>query len=953
MNTYGIQRNIREFHTDDLDYSGISDSLKSFIGQFFQFIRSYKLFNCKHEHLYNVCLLNKEGVDIKKIMNSYLKEYEQFFRINCSAGYIVLQENGKFRYIYAHQDNYWWFDTAETIQESRDIPKFWEKFQEKFVIKTDPELFKLEDSKSRIILTTNIKFHVIPVHSRAILGNPPLDLKGWASNTSVHCLQRYNGQAYYFDNLCAFRALAAFKELLQNPKYVVRRIPYVKVENLYKEFRNVNDPSLPENPYEYKGAYLHELKSLCRFNKVNVMVFSAKDITREEAEQYENPQLFEFKGKPTANVSRIVYKYLGEFEHTMYLIDLDGHCMLITPGKQNAVLKQFSCRFCAYNTTHSSHLTRHEKTCGNIRKTTYRSGPFSLPDPLNIVGKQLGLPFPEGYEEDPFFITWDVEVSQKETKYVPRSRVNGEAARTVYSTEHRVLCVGVSTNFKHPDIEAVKTIYRQGDSKEDERILIEKMVDYMLKVQKLTSQHLRSVFASYLETLDSRIAAEKEFELNIHKTLSAQGLLQDNEEQNDPVGEENDLVGVEEEEEEENDLVGEENLPAEEPGGVNKAIRMDASPLEKLRTSLLKWIEQIPVIAFNGCKYDINVVREFLFPKLVLLYGEDQVTPITPLKRGCSYMLISTPQFRFLDMRNYVDPSFSLDKFLKAFKAPVGKGVFMYEAIHSVEDLKRDYCPPRHVFDSVLKQTTLSEGDYEELVVKRWTQSNMRTWQDFLDDYQRNDVLPFVTAIENFKAEFKGRDIFHSYVSISGVAYYNLINTAPVNDRFFLPGKTLHTLMKKNMKGGFVSANTRYFKAGESKLRNKTSHLVGGVSQATEDFDAGDGLTVGGVTGKDCNSMYLKETASDMPVGPPIMYVVKHDKLIKKALHGTSLLAKEYLDWIKKNEEGFDDLQTAYDVGEFKIGNRKFTADGFSPSQKTVIQFDGESFIIHMTISLF
>ena len=71
--------------------------------------------------------------------------------------------------------------------------------------------------------------------------------------------------------------------------------------------------------------------------------------------------------------------------------------------------------------------------------------------------------------------------------------------------------------------------------------------------------------------------------------------------------------------------------------------------------------------------------------------------------------------------------------------------------------------------------------------------------------------------------------------------------------------------------------------------------------------------------------MYLKMTSGFMPCGRPIKYVVKADGLLyPKPAGGTSLIAKECLDYLKK--EYFPDLQTAYDSGMFHFYGYVFLA---------------------------
>ena len=82
-------------------------------------------------------------------------------------------------------------------------------------------------------------------------------------------------------------------------------------------------------------------------------------------------------------------------------------------------------------------------------------------------------------------------------------------------------------------------------------------------------------------------------------------------------------------------------------------------------------------------------------------------------------------------------------------------------------------------------------------------------------------------------------------------------------------------------------------------------------------YNTGKGRLVAKVIGYDCNSMYLCMTAGDMPVGPPQFHRMRKDgKLHLEPLKGTSLIAKEWLEYLK---EYYPDLQTQYDKGEFSF----------------------------------
>ena len=301
-------------------------------------------------------------------------------------------------------------------------------------------------------------------------------------------------------------------------------------------------------------------------------------------------------------------------------------------------------------------------------------------------------------------------------------------------------------------------------------------------------------------------------------------------------------------------------------------------------------------------------------------------------------------------MRNFVPPSYSLAVFLKAFHAVVQKGVFPYEAVRSTEDLRQTFCPQKEAFHSEFKNSDISDEDWQIKVRQVWDEQGMRSWFDFLVYYNTCDVAPFLTAVENYESKFPDVDLYKTFISLSSLAYFNGFSKAPPSDKFFKCPEKVYSLMRDNIVGGFSSASTRYFKAGQTKINTEQQKIIGQVK------------------GFDCNAMYLHACAGDMPVGIPRIYYPKRGYLKEQAPFGTSLKAREWLE--HKRINGFPDMQTAFDVGkcfhskfvyflnvysilnsifffmfstgEKRIGRRRFRADGYSPSTNTIFQFDGE-----------
>ena len=66
------------------------------------------------------------------------------------------------------------------------------------------------------------------------------------------------------------------------------------------------------------------------------------------------------------------------------------------------------------------------------------------------------------------------------------------------------------------------------------------------------------------------------------------------------------------------------------------------------------WVNQVPVFGFNSGRYDINMIKEYFVGDLAI------ISDVNVAKKENSYMFLSTPNFKFLDIKNYLAPGFEL-----------------------------------------------------------------------------------------------------------------------------------------------------------------------------------------------------------------------------------------------------------------------------------------------------
>ena len=177
------------------------------------------------------------------------------------------------------------------------------------------------------------------------------------------------------------------------------------------------------------------------------------------------------------------------------------------------------------------------------------------------------------------------------------------------------------------------------------------------------------------------------------------------------------------------------------------------------------FIRHIPIIGFNSGNYDINLTKDFRLVNYLLgdkgverlaeegliidVDDEGEKTEDTahrPIefiaKKGNKYLAIQSQKLLWLDMSNYLAAGTSLDKFISL--CGTGKKLPMcYEWLDSFEKLNYPGLPPREEWYSSLKGKHITNGEWK-LAQKIWKDNNMKTFADYLEYYNNNDIEPFM-----------------------------------------------------------------------------------------------------------------------------------------------------------------------------------------------------------------
>ena len=299
------------------------------------------------------------------------------------------------------------------------------------------------------------------------------------------------------------------------------------------------------------------------------------------------------------------------------------------------------------------------------------------------------------------------------------------------------------------------------------------------------------------------------------------------------------------------------------------------------------WVNQVPVFGFNSGRYDINMIKEYFVKNLAI------ISDVNVAKKENSYMFLSTSNFKFLDIKNYLAPGLSYDAWCRAYGCELQKLAFPYEWFDSFEKLNHKGPVKYEEFYSSLKGgITISQEEYQNFC-DECHKIGCVTMKDWLKEYNLADVTPFIEALEKTREQYYPDeiDLLKDAVSIPRISMMYVLNEALKRKKYsepdlFAPGEPCkcecssddcgktegcekckeirdnckictkneaYEMLKTGMIGGPSIVFCRYAEAGVSKIR---SHIYSEKAK-----------TCRSVHGLDSNSLYLFCSGQEMPCG--------------------------------------------------------------------------------------
>ena len=344
---------------------------------------------------------------------------------------------------------------------------------------------------------------------------------------------------------------------------------------------------------------------------------------------------------------------------------------------------------------------------------------------------------------------------------------------------------------------------------------------------------------------------------------------------------------------------------------VEQQVREDE--ISKVIAKLDKVFKVLPVISFNGSRYDLNLIKKFVFQHL-------QVTSC--IKKGNSFLSLRSENLEFLDILNYLQAGSSYSSFLAAFQCEQKKGIFPYEYLDSFEKLNETQLPAKEAFFDSLKNEGISDSDYAQCL-NVWRTESMTTLKDYLIYYNEGDVVGFRVAVQKMVDLYlqKGISLFKHGISLPGISLSLLFKG--VKDPYVCAKNAKqHDIFTKGIIGGLSVIFKRYAERDKTFIKS----LAYSNPKVCKK-----------IIGMDANSLYPFVLASDMPSG--LFSHRVRSKFVKNQLVvDTRLGYTEELCYLLMLELEYDiSIQTSLSQdGQKRIGQRYYV-DGYYFDQKTGI----------------
>ena len=109
----------------------------------------------------------------------------------------------------------------------------------------------------------------------------------------------------------------------------------------------------------------------------------------------------------------------------------------------------------------------------------------------------------------------------------------------------------------------------------------------------------------------------------------------------------------------------------------------------ELRKQWKQWVNQDPVIGFNSGKDNLDMVKKYFVKEISYNKEGEYNENMFAAKKENDYIFLTNPKFKFLDVKNYIEPGLSYDAWCNSMGCRLQKLMFPYKWLDSYEKLKK------------------------------------------------------------------------------------------------------------------------------------------------------------------------------------------------------------------------------------------------------------------------
>ena len=592
-----------------------------------------------------------------------------------------------------------------------------------------------------------------------------------------------------------------------------------------------------------------------------------KGVTLDDISQLEdcfNVKIKIFNMNPNGAVN-LIFDSINENKDVMYLNISDSHLSYITDLKK--FIKKYECEKCSKMFRNEWNLKRHYASCYERTKYIFPGGFHKNDQTIFEKLEYLDIFVPSNQRFYQKFSVWDMEAILLKLDQSVTEKLH-------WIPRHEPISVSIASNvdgYNNPKC------FVDSSSKN----LITKMMEYLNQISEVNANNQKYEYKYVFDALDQLIERYSDT---------------------------NEI----EQDQESNEMDMSENIHP-------KITSHFILTINDIRKKFENYLCQLPVVGFNSGKYDINLIKREIMLFISEKYKDNEIFTI---KKNNSYISISTPHLKILDISNFLAPGCSYTQFLKAYGSDISKGVFPYEWFDSHEKLSYPSLPPPQDFYSKVSNSNpiKSDEDYSKLL-QIWEKEGMQTFKDYLIYYNNLDTGPFCIALKNFIDIYSSQevDIFKDFVTLPGVARKMLFNSS--DSKFSLinsDNADLYYTLRKNIVGGPSIIFSRYHEKNVTNIKG----IEGNKCKA--------------IVGYDCNGLYSYAIKQEMPTA---VYVRRLSSTnFKPEVSEKYIESYVWMDFLMKKEK-IKILHKLNNQREIRIGN--YLLDGFCIQNKTVYEYHG------------